>query len=159
MAPQYAVSDSGTLVYIPGTAAMLHQLSRTLVWVDRKGKEEPLAAPPNDYTDSQNISRWNKSGLDRLCRIADNTDIWIWDLVRKTMTRLTFDENLVTCPLWTPDGKRIAFFPVASQVEQLGVYWKAADGTGEDEKLGSVSDRDVLCHGLGQATEKPWSWQ
>ena len=46
---QYAISDSGTLVYIPGTAAAAAPGQRTLVWVDRKGKEEPLAAAPNDY--------------------------------------------------------------------------------------------------------------
>ena len=45
----YAVSDSGTLVYIAGTDTELPQ--RTLVWVDMNGKEEAISAPPNFYDD------------------------------------------------------------------------------------------------------------
>jgi serine/threonine-protein kinase len=71
------------------------------------------------------------------------TDIWIWDLVRKTMTRLTFEKNNNNS-LWTPDGKRIVY--LSMREGGSGVYWKAADGTGEDEKLASASDR-VLCPG------------
>ena len=52
-APQYAVSDSGTLVYIPGTEIAASSVQRTLVWVDRNGKEEPLAAPLNAYSNPQ----------------------------------------------------------------------------------------------------------
>jgi hypothetical protein len=50
---QAAVSDAGTLVYIPATTSAAPEgasaSGRTLVWVDRKGKEEPLAAPLNLY--------------------------------------------------------------------------------------------------------------
>ena len=48
-APQYAVSDSGTLVYVPGTASQRGLTQRTLVWVDRNGREEPLLALSNAY--------------------------------------------------------------------------------------------------------------
>ena len=58
------------------------------------------------------------------------------------MTRLTFDESYERCPLWTPDGKRIVFARVARR--NYGVYWKAADGTGKDEKLGSYARSVVL---------------
>lgn len=55
-APQYAVSDSGTLVYAPDTAGVADQNAarRTLVWVDRKGKEVPIATAAN--YNSPNIS-------------------------------------------------------------------------------------------------------
>jgi len=36
-------------------------------------------------------------------------DIWIWDLARETLTRVTFDAGLDTWPVWTPDGRRIVF--------------------------------------------------
>jgi serine/threonine-protein kinase len=136
-APQYAISDSGTLVYVPGTTGAAALLQRTLVWVDRNGKEEPLAALPNAY-DYPKIS---PDGTRVALTIADTSggDVWIWDLVRKTLTRLTFEKNN-GISLWTPDGKRIVYY---SSREALygGVYWKAADGTGEDEKLGSAPDR------------------
>jgi eukaryotic-like serine/threonine-protein kinase len=53
------------------------------------------------------------------------------------MSRLTFNEAS-HAHLWTLDGQRIAF--VSSGV----VYWKAANGTGEDEKLGSAPDRELV---------------
>jgi serine/threonine-protein kinase len=59
------------------------------------------------------------------------------------MTRLTFTGS--TYPLWTPDGKRIAF--QSGIVGKAAVYWKAADGTGEDERLGSE-----------QLIQRPLSW-
>lgn len=37
-APQYAVSNSGTIVYIPGSATAAAAPQSTLVWVDRNGK-------------------------------------------------------------------------------------------------------------------------
>jgi serine/threonine-protein kinase len=44
-APQYAISESGTLVYVPGTTDTAALPQRTVVWVDQNGKEEPLATP------------------------------------------------------------------------------------------------------------------
>jgi serine/threonine-protein kinase len=69
-------------------------------------------------------------------------DIWVWDLVRKTMTRLTFDEAVDALPLWTPDGKRIAFR--SNRGSKTSIYWKAADGTGADEFLVSGSGGNII---------------
>jgi hypothetical protein len=44
---QYDISDSGTLAYVPRTSTAPR---KTLVWVNRDGKEESLSVPPNDYT-------------------------------------------------------------------------------------------------------------
>src|SRR4029450_13001077 len=42
------VADDGTLAYVAGDAVA--QPRRTLVWVDRKGSETPILAPPRGYT-------------------------------------------------------------------------------------------------------------
>ena len=143
----YAVSDSGMLVYIPGASNAQPSNQRALVWVDRKGKEEPLAASPNDYHTPRISPDGTKIAL--TVYAGDKSDIWIWDLLRETMTRLTFNEGS-GYSLWTPDGKRIAFVRWSDRADVLGgqVYWKAADGTGEEEKLGSAENRVLL----------PWSW-
>ena len=70
----------------------------------------------------------------------ENNDVWVWDLARKTLTRLTFEGRHNVAPVWTPDGKRIAFLR-GTQSESVGIYWRAADGTGKDERLISLSDR------------------
>jgi Tol biopolymer transport system component len=77
---------------------------------------------------------------------AGNRDIWIWDLVHKTLTRLTFEGSNQN-PLWTPDGKRIAFY--SHRQPEYSIYRKAADGAGKDELLRSTS---------GFPTSFPASW-
>ncbi len=56
--------------------------------------------------------------------------MWIYDLVRETQTRLTFDPADEEFPIWTPDGQRVAFGSANTPLS-----WKSADGTGEVETL------------------------
>ena len=128
---QCAISDAGTLVYMPGTGGGVAADQFTLVWVDRKGKEEPIAADPDNYMFPSISPDGTKVALRILT--GGNQDIWICDLVHKNRTRLTFDEAVDRFPLWTPDGKRIAFMSMRDG--KSGIYWKAANGTGTDELL------------------------
>ena len=103
----------------------------TFVWVDRHGREDPLAAEPRRYQEfalSPDGTRLAVAVDD-----PDNRDLWIYDLTRGTSTRLTFDPSPDGDPIWTPDGRRVAF---RSGRDGGGLFWKAADGTGEVEVLG-----------------------
>jgi serine/threonine-protein kinase len=134
---QCAVSDSGTLIYLAGTSGVgADQL--TLVWVDRNGKEEPITSG-SGYLFPRISPDGTKVALRALT--AANPDIWIWDLARKTMTRLTFDEASDVMSLWTPDGKRVAFR--SDRGGKPSIYWKAADGTGADELLVSALGTNI----------------
>jgi serine/threonine protein kinase len=138
-APQYAISDSGTLAYVMGTVSPA-ALGRTLVWVNREGKEEPVAAPPNLY----NHPKVSPDGTQVAftANIGGNIDIYVFDLLRRILTRLTFDKSQELHPIWTPDGKRIVY--ASNRDGYYDIYWKAADGTGKDEKLVSAPDRQRL---------------
>ena len=57
----YAVSRLGTLVYVPDGAVEPTPTS-SLVWVDRKGREEPLGAPPRAYGPAARIARRHAGG-------------------------------------------------------------------------------------------------
>lgn len=46
---KFAVSRTGTLVYVPGGAGSAQGAQRSLVWVNRQGREEPIKAPPRAY--------------------------------------------------------------------------------------------------------------
>jgi eukaryotic-like serine/threonine-protein kinase len=132
------VSDSGTLVYVPGIAATAGLAKQTLVWVNRNGKEEPIAAAPNDYRSP----RISPDGTKVALAVGGKSygvsgDIWIWEIVRETMTRLTFDTG--DTPLWTPDGKQIVFSSVRESLFSL--YRKATDGSGREERIFPVVDR------------------
>jgi Tol biopolymer transport system component len=77
--------------------------------------------------------------------VAFNTggksDIWIWHFIREIMTRLTLNESS-DWPLWTLDGKRVAF--TRRQGDAGEILAKSADGTGEEEKLGSAPNLLVI---------------
>jgi len=65
------------------------------------------------------------------------------------MTRLTLDDGSDnSSPIWTPDGKRIVYSSSRGNAYLGDIYWKAADGTGEAEKLASLPDRGL----------SPFSW-
>ncbi|MDO8679401.1 MAG: protein kinase [Acidobacteriota bacterium] len=125
----FAVSRTGFLTYAPGTT--IGGIQRTLVWVDRNGREEPIAVPTRTYT----YPRLSPDGTRVALDIRDQeNDIWVWDLARQNLTRLTFDPGSDISPVWTPDGRRIFFASQLTGTTQH-VFWQAADGTGQAERL------------------------
>jgi serine/threonine-protein kinase len=61
-------------------------------------------------------------------------DIWVYDLTRETLGRLTFSDADDGRPVWSPDGKRIAFYSLRDGVIP-NMYLRRADGSGEVERL------------------------
>ena len=121
----YSFSSNGTLVYVPvGDSAGAY----TLAWVDREGAVEPLGAPPRSYYSP----RLSPDGQRLAVRIGPPNDIWVFDISRKTLTRLTF-EGEDDLPIWTPDGKRVTWRSARAGRENL--FWKLADGSGPPERL------------------------
>jgi serine/threonine-protein kinase len=138
-AVDFAVAADGTLIYVnaPGS---FEANKRTLVWVDRTGKEEPVGTPPRAYEHP----RLSPEGTRVAIYSADQErDIWIWDLGRATLTRLTLDPGSDQFPLWTPDGRRIIF---SSQrgIGQPNLWSQTADGTGVAERLTTNSHAQFL---------------
>ena len=123
---QFSVSDTGALVYVTGSALAV----RTVVWVDRDGREEALAAEPRAYV----YPRISPDGGRLAVFLPDQeNDIWIWDFAHETLTRLTFAPGADLNPVWTPDGRQVAFASDRDGTPNL--YLKAADGTGAVERL------------------------
>jgi eukaryotic-like serine/threonine-protein kinase len=124
---QAVVAGDGTLAYLSGAAA---SASRTLVWVDRQGRETPIPAPPRRYV----YPRLSADGT-RVAVVAvdQDLDVWVWDLGRSTLTRATFDAGAEHSPVWTPDGLRLIFSSERAGIRNL--YWQAANTTGAVERL------------------------
>jgi tricorn protease len=59
--------------------------------------------------------------------------MWILDLARETLQRLTTDPEINRMPVWSPDGTRVAFTAVRDGLESI--YWRKADGSGSAERL------------------------
>ena len=123
----FDISGDGMLVYLPGGE---NATTRTLVWVYRDGREEPIAAEPRNYRMARISPDGTKAVLDDL---GEEDDLWVWDFARETMTRLTFEPGRDRNAVWTPDGENVVFASERGGVRNL--YRKAADGTGVVERL------------------------
>ena len=126
----FAVSAEGTLVLGNGNAAGDDRL-HTMVWVDRSGRETPIAAPARAYQYPQISPDGKRVAVSALREMAD---LWIWTQASATQTRLTLEPSTETAPLWTPDGKRLVF--ASNRADGVfNIWWQAADGTGSAERL------------------------
>jgi eukaryotic-like serine/threonine-protein kinase len=67
--------------------------------------------------------------------LTQQNDIWVWDLGRQILTRLTFDPGNDFSPVWTPDGRRVIWTSPRAGGGSTSLYWQAADGTGVVERL------------------------
>jgi serine/threonine-protein kinase len=128
------VTTDGTLVYLLGDAATF---KNELVWVDREGREERINAPRRNYIYAQLSPDATRVVLDSR---DEEDDIWTFDLGRGTLQRLTFDPGLNRSPIWSPDGRRVAFTRELDGGE--AAYWQAADGSGSPERL--TGDSNVV---------------
>ncbi len=122
-------SRNGTFVYVSSKGP---SLKREIAWLDSKGQTKPLQEPPGNY-ESQRISPDGKRLAFELAAGPVQADIWVKDLERGTVSRLTHLAGRSNVPLWTPDGRGIVFHTAFHQAS--GIYWVRADGMGEPQLL------------------------
>jgi serine/threonine-protein kinase len=123
----FAVSKTGTLVYIPRASTFP---ARALVIVDSNGRATLLSDTRATYTHP----RLSHDGQRLAVAIESDTgsDIWIYDLARGSRSRLT-SSGVNRFPIWSSDGKRITFQSARSG--SVTLYSRAADGSGDADPL------------------------
>jgi serine/threonine-protein kinase len=154
-----AISLTGSLAYIPPSE---ERNARRLAWVDRNSRVENLAAPPRDY---QGV-RLSPDGHRILATImGPRIEIWIYDMTRSALTRLTSEEGSSQWAIWTPDGKRAIYRGTRMGFRNL--YLKSADGSGAEERISegesltpfSISpDRKYVVYGITGERSGPDLW-
>jgi hypothetical protein len=104
---QYGLSDTGTLIYVPGTLVKAQEGS--LVLVDHKGAVKPLPKPPGSYYFSPRLSPDGRhvllSQLDELGRRR----FWVSESERATWGRLTDGDEEEWWAIWNLDGTKIFY--------------------------------------------------
>ena len=128
-------SELGWLAYVPGTA---QATGRKLVWVDRKGEEQPLPVAPQPYLTSSLSPDGQQAAV--VIDQGSQQAIWIYDVSREALTRLTF-EGSNGSPVWTPDGNKVTF--ISNRAGPHNLFWKSADGSGTTERL-TMSEQPQL---------------
>jgi Tol biopolymer transport system component len=120
----YAVSDEGLLVYFSAAA---NAQGTTLAWSDRNGKATPLPGQPTRSWGTGRLSPDGKFVANGITDGSNNRDMWIYDLQRGNLTRLTFG-GTNDFPVWTRDSRRIFFFGVPTGGKP-GIYTAPADAS------------------------------
>ena len=132
----YSVSNSGILVYAP--LGSFSGLDASLTWIDRKGGTKPLLDTSRAYADGTMSPDGQRLAM--TIRAA-NDDIWVYQLNRGTLTRITFGGGNSDYPIWTPDGKRVIY--VSERGRSVRLFSKPWDGSGGEESLGESLNLDI----------------
>jgi eukaryotic-like serine/threonine-protein kinase len=98
----YDISASGDLIYVPGIA---DKGARTLVWVDRNGKAEPLPLPPRSYLHPRISPDMRQLAIEVE---GPNHDFYVYDFARSVLSKMTTD-GLSHWPVWSPDGTQLVY--------------------------------------------------
>ena len=64
-------------------------------------------------------------------------DVWVGDAARGTMSRLSFDFAEDETPVWSPDGRTVAWSATRGTLAR-GIFRRAADGSGKEELVWSL---------------------
>jgi serine/threonine-protein kinase len=136
---QFAIASDGTLAYVP---VQTRSAKLRPVWVNRHGRVEPLPGAPAGNYHQAAIS---PDGSQVAFNIMDGNkrDVWIYNLTRHTLIRLTSDGDS-SFPIWSPD-KRVIFqsWPTLSSAKSQ-YFLKGADGRSEVEPLMRLETRSYL---------------
>ena len=128
---QFSVSDTGTLVFLPGPASLTPTAQRSLVLVDRKGSIDELKVPPGPF-EAPRVSPDGK----RVAVVTDDgkeASVWIYDLSGASAIRRLTIGGRNRFPVWTAEGERITF--QSDREGDLGIFWQRADGATPAERL------------------------
>src|ERR1035438_7994811 len=105
-----------------------------VAWLDSAGKSQRVVSPSIGLSRQAETPRLSPDG-NRLALPAAG-DLFVHDLQRGTVTRLTFDAALNRQPVWTPDGQHIVYCSdVPAGDGEFGIWWIRGDGSGQPERL------------------------
>jgi Tol biopolymer transport system component len=124
----YSVSTTGMLAYRGGGDAGFE-----LAFVDRDGKPEPKAnsasfqrgGDPTISPDGRSVVMERQTG--------NTMQVWVYETGRGISTRLTLDAGFSWFPVWSPDGRQVAYS--ANRHASWGIYRKDLSGAGQEEVL------------------------
>ena len=125
---QASISSKGDLVYLPAPLG-----DRTLVWVDRSGKQTPLEVPPARYT----ILSLSRSGKQLLLQRTDtaHAGIWLYDTTERSWAKLAAGNWTNSSAVWSPDEQAVAFTATLQGENFENLYIQKLNAAGSPERI------------------------
>ncbi len=124
---RFTASANGVLAFIQGGAADTIQLT----WRDRNGKQLGVIGPAAPWTSFSLSPDERLAALSRDEPSRQNS-LWLLDLLQGATTRFITDgQNLE--PVWSPDGKQLAFASARNSPPRL--FLKPLAGNVQEEQL------------------------
>ena len=128
----------------PGTASISRDGERIVIAVpppqlrqltvfNREGKVVSTVGQPGLYVQPGISPDGKRVVVMRNDPQTGNQDIWTFDLATGNGTPITNDTPPENAPIWSPDGKQVAY--VSTREGYAGIYRKSADGSGNEELL------------------------
>jgi serine/threonine-protein kinase len=123
-------SRTGTIVF--ASSNIERSFPYYILWLDSAGHTEPLHITPGIYENPRFSPDGKHLAFERPTG-PSTADIWVKDLERDTMSRLTHLPGRNNFPVWAPDGRSIVFSSIAQAAP--GIYSIRSDGAGEAHRL------------------------
>jgi Tol biopolymer transport system component len=138
----FDVAGKRILVAQTGNGAANSQMA----WFDRTGKQAGNVGAPERHANLGLSPDGRRLVVDQMDRDQRHINIWVNELANDATTRLTFTLAADQCPIWSPDGKKIAFS--SNRKFHFSLYLKNSDGSGTEQE---VAD-------LGAPSQAFWDW-
>ena len=123
----FSASENGVLAYMT-------ELPKTrLVWLDRTGRETAQVGAPDYYAELRLSPDGQKLALGIPDPREGSGDLWILDLARDTRTRFVSGPDDDSGPVWSPDGRRLAYFSCCEDQHASTFHIKDSGDTGKGQ--------------------------
>src|SRR5262249_41342559 len=124
-------SDNGILAYRAGPGSGVP--TSELAWFDRQGKRIGTAVGRGFYVRPRLSPEGQRIVVEKLDLQESFRDLWLVDVARSTVSRLTFGPSSQSNAVWSPDGTRVVF--VSDRDNAYGLYEKLSSGAGDERLL------------------------